>query len=161
MRLNDRVAVGIVRVVAGQHLLYLVLAPRAARDDGQGPLRERLALFAPILLVGVPHAVVFEAQRGQPERRDVDTVSGNLTRKVLVLRIGPALARLYGENLARNDTPQSCGAQGDPPSLKLRRVFEKQAARGCLFQARDDEVQRLRVGTQRAYPCRRCGRCML
>jgi hypothetical protein len=59
---------------------YQLYPVRAARDDGRHPLRERLALFAAILLVGVPHAVVFEAQRGQPERGGIDTVRGSSRR---------------------------------------------------------------------------------
>ena len=74
-------------------------------------------------------------------------MSGNLTRKVFVLCAGPAPARLYGENLARNDTPQSCGAQGDRLG-----GLENPAARGRLFQAPDDEIQRCGFGKQIVSP---------
>lgn len=46
IRLKDRVAVGIVRIVAGQDLLHLVLAPRPALDHAQGILRKGLVLLA-------------------------------------------------------------------------------------------------------------------
>jgi hypothetical protein len=143
VRLDDRVAVGIVWVVTGQDLFHLVLGSRAARHDRERPLRERLILFAPVLLVRIPRAAVFEPERCQAERGHIDAARGDLGGQIRVLAVCPALARLHGENLARNHTPQSFGAQRD----RLGRPKDP-AARSPLLEARNDEVQRRGVGSQ-------------
>ena len=64
---------GSVGVSSRQHyLLHLELRTRSAGDDRFGPLVDRLILFAPVVLFGIPHAQFFEPQRHEAERGHIE-----------------------------------------------------------------------------------------
>lgn len=68
----DRVGVGVVGIGPWQNLLHLERLPGATGDDGLGPFVNGLTLLAPVLLVRVPYALIFERERDEPQRGDVE-----------------------------------------------------------------------------------------
>jgi len=78
IRCEDRMGVEVLRVASRQHLLHLEHRPGSARDDGLGPVLDRLAFLAPVLALRFPAAILVQRERREVERGGVDPGRSNL-----------------------------------------------------------------------------------
>jgi hypothetical protein len=103
---DDRVDVGIVGIFSRKDLLHLGHAPGASSDDRLGPLSDRLALLAPVLLVRTPDALVLEPERHEAQGRDLEPRRNDLAREIGMACIPPLLARPHDNDLGRDHCPE-------------------------------------------------------
>ena len=64
-RLEDRIRIRIERVLAGNDLFHHIDGARPPIDDRLRPVFYRFTWLSPILLSRVPHALIFEPERGE------------------------------------------------------------------------------------------------
>jgi hypothetical protein len=107
VRFGDGVRVWIIRVRPWQHLLHLERLPRTASDGRLGPLLDRFARFAPVLLIRIPGALVLEPQRHQPQSRYVEPRRFDHAGQIGMARIAPLLARLDHGDLPGHEVPET------------------------------------------------------
>lgn len=120
-----------------QDLLHLERLPGATSDDGLGPLVDGLTLLAPVLLLRVPYALVFEGERDEPQRSHVESRRLDLSRKVGMPGVAPLLARPNDDDLGGDHLPEPACTEREDAAAS-----EKSAARRVLFDRQRDQLDR-------------------
>jgi hypothetical protein len=135
VRLGNGIRERIAGIVAGQYLLHLERWTPAASDDRLGPLLDRLVVFAPVVLAGVPRATVLEPQRCEPESAHVELGGLDLAGEVRMAGVAPLLSWLHGHDPAGYHIPEPTRAKGDSPV-----AAQQSAARGALRDREHDQL---------------------
>ena len=105
---GDGVIERVVGIRAGQHLLHLEHGAGAVSDDRLGPILDGLVFFSPVLLLGVPHAHVFE-----PQWREIEGLYVDSSRRMTA--VTPLFYWLDSGNRAGHQLPEAARAQGNDP----------------------------------------------
>jgi len=79
-----------------QHLLHLKFRTRSPRDDWFGPVLDRLALLAPVVFGWIPHAPLFQFERGNAQRLHVEPRSFNFAGNIGIARMNVMVSELLG-----------------------------------------------------------------
>lgn len=111
--LSDQVCERIVGIRTGQHLLHREVWARPAGDDRLDPLFDGIIFFAPVMLLCVPHALIFEAEWHKAERGHIEAGGSDFSGKVRVARVAPLLAWFDRDDLAGHDIPESARPERD------------------------------------------------
>ena len=113
VRFYDGVRKRIVTIRSRQHLLHFEFRTRSPRDDSLGPIFDRLALLTPIMLAWIPRPSRFQFERGESQRRHIESHGFDLARKIGIPGIVPLLVWPENRDLTGNNIPKASCTECD------------------------------------------------